>query len=48
MISVFGPERSDKLRFANWPCFIGNDLTDRIWAFLPMPTPGTITSISSV
>ena len=34
MYWMFGPEGSDKLRFASWPCSIGNGLTDRLAAFL--------------
>ena len=34
MYRMFGPEGSDKLRFASWPCSIGNGLTDRLYSFL--------------
>ena len=34
MYRMFGPEGSDKLRIANWPCSIGNGLTDRLYSFL--------------
>lgn len=34
MYRMFGPDGSDKLRFACWPCSIGNGLTDRLADFL--------------
>ena len=34
MYRMFGPVGSDKLRFASWPCSIGNGLTDRLYSFL--------------
>ena len=34
MYRMFGPEGSDKLRFASWPCTINMGLTDRLASFL--------------
>ena len=34
MYRMFGPEGSDKLRFASWPCSISKGLTDRLASFL--------------
>ena len=34
MYRMFGPEGSDKLRFASWPCSISKGMTDRLASFL--------------